>query len=106
MGKVGGIEPYDKDFVFAKTPQKDYKLADIGQFLVDLDAQRDGRHFGPALWPGVQTIAAKYTAPPVRTLVIYNSGFDTPAVFQYSSDNLGDAAEAVGNEPGDGTITS
>jgi len=104
---VGRVQPWPADYVFASTPERQYGLADIGQFLEDAAACTSGREFGPALWPGVQRMNAAMRAPAAHTCIIYSSGHDTPAQFRYQRQGeLGAAASISGTEPGDGTITS
>ncbi|CAK0878779.1 unnamed protein product [Prorocentrum cordatum] len=102
---VGGVAPYPKDHVFARTPQKEYKLSDMGAFLDDLAQQIPGRDTGPALWPGFQRIASSMKAPEVPTMIIYSSGIDTPCRFEYASEELDTRARCAETCPGDGTIT-
>uniref|UniRef100_A0A7S2CWA1 C2 domain-containing protein n=1 Tax=Alexandrium andersonii TaxID=327968 RepID=A0A7S2CWA1_9DINO len=103
---VGGVDPFPKDHVFAKTPERDYKLADIGQFLTDLAACKQHRETGPTLWSGVQRLASKVKPPLVPTTVIYGAGIDTPAQVTYHDGNLGKAPELTQSLPGDGTIVA
>lgn len=103
--EVAGVAPYSKDHVFARTPQKEYKLSDMGAFLDDLAKQVDDRQFGSALWPGFQRVAGSMKAPEVPTMIIYSSGLDTPCQFEYDSEQLDTRARSVNPCPGDGTIT-
>jgi len=104
--KVGGVAPYSKDHVFARTPQKEYRLSDMGAFLNDLAHQVRSRESGPALWPGFERIASSMRAPEVPTLIVYSSGLDTPCQFEYAVDELDSRARCVETCPGDGTITT
>lgn len=103
---VGGVAPWPEDHAFAITPQKEYRLADIGQFLIDLSATKQHRETGPALWPSVARLASKVRPPLVPTTVIYGAGIETPAQVVYEDGNLGKAPKLGLQVPGDGTIVA
>lgn len=102
---VGGISPYSSDHVFAKTPEKSYTLADLGQFLEDA-ATLSGRASAAKLWPGIQEIYAKIKAPVVSTHVIYGNQVETIASVTYASANVTEPCVDSTKEMGDGTITA
>jgi len=104
--KVGGVAPWPEDHVFAITPGKQYRLADIGEFLVDLAACKQHRESGPALWPSVCRLTAAVRPPQVPTTIIYGAGVDTPNQVEYEDCNLGRAPKLSSTVPGDGTIVA
>mmetsp|Transcript_49525 Transcript_49525/g.127834 ORF Transcript_49525/g.127834 Transcript_49525/m.127834 type:complete len:488 (+) Transcript_49525:77-1540(+) len=107
---VGGAAPWPADHVFASTPSKEYRLADMEQFLKDAHQSALGngmdRKFGPALYPGVLKMASKMKAPPVPTHLVYSDGTDTISRLRYEDEDLTGKPEVAGNEPGDGTIVA
>eukprot|EP00933_Yihiella_yeosuensis_P071844 TRINITY_DN80088_c0_g1_i1.p1 TRINITY_DN80088_c0_g1~~TRINITY_DN80088_c0_g1_i1.p1 ORF type:complete len:837 (+),score=113.13 TRINITY_DN80088_c0_g1_i1:127-2637(+) len=103
---VGGELPWPEDYVFVSTPQRQYRLQDIGQFLEDLESCKPQRETGPAFWPGVQKLASKMKAPVVPTSIIYSDRIDTPAQLEYLSSDLSKKPKLKSSEPGDGTIVA
>merc|ERR1712151_1070775 len=98
--------------VFASTPSRDYRLADMQQFLQDVhhcalkNPAAHCRKSGPALYPGVQELAKAMKAPTVPTHLIYSDGSDTISQLKYDSDDLLGKPDVSMNEPGDGTIVA
>merc|ERR1712048_572393 len=91
---VGHVSPWPEDHVFASTPNKDYRMADMSQFLYDVqqsalnDPAVSCRKFGPALYPSALELAGAMKAPQVPTHLIYSDGMDTIAQLKYNSDCL------------------
>lgn len=104
--RVGGIDPYPEGFVFGKTPTKEYRIDDMGEFLKDLAAANDKRTFGEHLWPSVQRLGMHLMPPPVPVHFIYSSGVDTPAQVEYDSEDLSQLPKLSQEAPGDGVITA
>mmetsp|Transcript_80831 Transcript_80831/g.237576 ORF Transcript_80831/g.237576 Transcript_80831/m.237576 type:complete len:807 (+) Transcript_80831:58-2478(+) len=103
---VGGVAPFPEDHAFAITPLREYRLADIGQFLTDVSNCKAHRETGPALWPSVCRMAAAIRSPLVPTTFIYSDSVDTPAQVEYKDFNLGAAPKLKKTLPGDGTIVA
>jgi hypothetical protein len=102
--EVGGSAPWPSEQVFACTPEKNYKLNDMDEFLRDVASSTVKREFGQALFPGVRELASKMKAPPVPTQIIYSDGSDTIAQVAYDSSDLSKPPKVKSSEPGDGTI--
>eukprot|EP00931_Biecheleriopsis_adriatica_P077976 TRINITY_DN5144_c0_g1_i2.p1 TRINITY_DN5144_c0_g1~~TRINITY_DN5144_c0_g1_i2.p1 ORF type:complete len:830 (+),score=127.23 TRINITY_DN5144_c0_g1_i2:87-2576(+) len=103
---VGGELPWPEEHIFASTPEKDYTLKDIGQFLEDVASCKANRETGPALWSGVQKLASMMKAPAVPTSIIYSDRLDTPSQIEYESSDLCKKPKLKSSAPGDGTIVA
>lgn len=111
---IGGIRTFDSDYPFVKTPTKQYRIADVQQFLDDTaqSAIDNGKGadspfcYGKALWPGMLKIAEKCGPPAVPTHIIYGAGQKTPRQWTYSSNDLLAQPRCTGDQPGDNTVTA
>mmetsp|Transcript_39293 Transcript_39293/g.92487 ORF Transcript_39293/g.92487 Transcript_39293/m.92487 type:complete len:602 (-) Transcript_39293:174-1979(-) len=104
-GVVGESNPWPEDYVMAYTTSKQYRLADMGEFLKDLAACVPDREMGDVFWPYIEAMKKKIKRPAVLTRIIYSDSLDTPAQFEYG-DDLTAPPKVSKYEPGDDTITS
>jgi len=103
---VGGVKPWPADFVFAKTPTKEYKLLDLGAFLLKAAESEQGRLFPSNLFPSVVEMYGKMHAPHVPTHIIYGDKIDTISQVSYDTEDVTLPCTVTKNDPGDGTITA
>jgi pimeloyl-ACP methyl ester carboxylesterase len=103
---VGGVMPWPADFVFAKTPTKEYKLLDLRSFLLKAAESEQGRLFPSNLYPGVVEMYGKMHAPHAPTHIIYGDKIDTIAQVSYETEDVTLPCTVARNDPGDGTITA
>eukprot|EP00929_Paragymnodinium_shiwhaense_P043027 TRINITY_DN22177_c0_g1_i3.p1 TRINITY_DN22177_c0_g1~~TRINITY_DN22177_c0_g1_i3.p1 ORF type:complete len:899 (+),score=189.80 TRINITY_DN22177_c0_g1_i3:385-3081(+) len=101
---VGEVKPWAEDFVIASTPEKNYTLDNMGEFLEDVAAATGARGLGPALWPHVLELSRKMAAPAIDTRIIYGDGVDTMAQLDFEAGDLAAPPKVKSYEPGDGTI--
>lgn len=103
---VGGVKPWPADFVFATTPKKEYKLLDLGAFLMKAAESEQGRLFPSNLFPSVLEMYSKMHAPHAPTHIIYGDKIDTISQVSYETEDVTLPCTVVKNDPGDGTITA
>jgi len=107
--RVGDVEAYPPDKVFAVCGGKKYTCRNAGEFLEDVRAanpQTKAWEIGTSMWPHIQRMSSQMHAPAVDTHIIYSKSVKTLQRVNYDAGKLTEQPKIEEFEPGDDTITA